>query len=249
MSTVETYDYSVDVMSVLLWQYNDATRLQKLVELKQLWYDTNQSEFWENWERDVFDMRTATDFGLAVWSIILDIPLTFSTGEAPSNKIAWGFGPQRKNFNNGNFKRRSNSEIPLTTEQARLVLRLRYFQLITTGNVVEINKFLGELFFDDFGLVYVRDNLDMTATYIFTFYPSSEFQLILNKFDLLPRPAGVQINYDIVLSGPPWFGFENHRNFDNGALFYEAPVPPILTVLTTESGEILFSDGVAIEVL
>lgn len=245
MSTVENYDYAVDVMSVLLWQYNDAVRLQKLVELKQLWYDTNQDQFWTDWQRDVFDLRTANQFGLAVWAIILDIPLTFSVGPSPVEKVGWGFGQYRKNFNNGNFNRRSATDNPLTDEQSRLVLRLRYFQLITTGSVVEINRFLGELFYDAFGLVYVRDNLDMTATYIFTFYPSNQFQTVLNNFDLLPRPAGVKINYDIIPSGSPWFGFENHPNFDNGGLFDAGPE---IFLLATETGELIFGEGFAIEV-
>ena len=219
MSTVENYDHAVDVMSVLLWQYNDAVRLQKLIELKQLWYNENHTQFWDNWKRDVFDLRTANTFGMAVWAIILDIPLTFQVGASPEDKIGWGFGPQRKNFNNGNFKRAIPADLTLTPAQQRLLLRLRYFQLTTTGNVTDINKFLVEVFYEEFGLVYVRDNLDMTATYIFTFYPSTQFQTVLDNFDLLPRPAGVALNYEIIPTSHPWFGFEGHQSFDNGGLF------------------------------
>lgn len=245
-NTIENYDYSVDVMSVLLWQYNDAVRLQKLVELKQLWYSQNQQLFWSDWAKNVFDLRTANEFGLAVWAIILDVPLTFTVAASPTDKIGWGFGPQRKNFNNGNFKRRIAYNNPLTTEQQRLILRLRYFQLTTSGNVIDINKFLGELFLEDFGLVYVRDNLDMTATYIFKFYPSSDFQAVLDNFDLLPRPAGVKLNYQIIPSGSPWWGFEGRPNFDNGAFYGDSSDNTLLMVDNTTV--FLIDDATALKV-
>lgn len=214
MSRIEDFEDTVDLMQSILWQFNEATRLQKIVELKQLWYEQYHRDFWLNWQRDVFDLRTANDFGLSVWAIILDIPLSFEVPASNVAKVAWGFGNKRKNFNNGNFKRSEAGAVILTTEQRRLVLRLRYFQLTTSGNVLEINKFLLSLFGEEYGLVFVRDNLDMSATYIFQFYPPSQLQLVLDQFDLLPRPTAVSFNY-ITDFSEPW-GFENRANFDNG---------------------------------
>lgn len=214
MSDIQDFDYSVDLLKAILWQYNDAERLQKLLELKQGWYDDNQSEFWSNWYDDVFNLNTANDFGLSVWSIILNIPLVANEGQDPPGKPIWGFGAFHKNFDNGNFARSGNS-LRLTTQQKRLILNLRYFQLVSRGTVPEINQFLRSLFKDE-GNVYVLDSLDMTfAIYVFTFSPSSQLQLILEKFDLLPRPAGVGVKY-IVVTKKTW-GFGPYRNnFDNG---------------------------------
>jgi hypothetical protein len=225
MSTIQEVDASVDVMKSLLWHYNDAVRLQKIVQLKQLWYNSNQSSFWGDWIRDVFDLRTANDFGLSVWAIILDVPLSFSAPPSDVSKIGWGFGPQRKNFSNGNFKRRSGGGVSLTLEQKRIVLRLRYFQLTTSGNVLQINKFLLYLFGETDGLVYVRDNRNMTCTYIFSFFPPSQLQLLLDEFDLMPRPAGVAFDYTTDLLDA--FGYGEFRaNYDNGN-FYNFALPPV----------------------
>lgn len=89
---VQAFDYSIDLLQAILWQYNDAVKLQSLLEQKQTWYDEQYSEFWEAWYRDVFDLRTANDFGLSVWAILLNIPLTITSGQEPSSNI-WGFGP------------------------------------------------------------------------------------------------------------------------------------------------------------
>ena len=192
---IQEFDYSVDVMRALLWQYNEATRLQKLLELKQLWYTANQTEFWQDWRVNVFDLRTANEFGLSVWAIILDVPLSFEAPASDVNKIGWGFGTQRKNFNNGNFKRHVGGGVTLTLEQKRLVLRLRYFQLTNSGNAPDINTFMRSLFLPDYGAIYVRDNKDMTITYVLSFEPPSQLKLLLDEFDLWPRPNGVGFGY------------------------------------------------------
>jgi hypothetical protein len=209
---IQAFDFSVNLLQALLWQYNEALRLQSLLEQKQAWYDEQYSEFWENWYRDVFDLRTANNFGLSVWAVILNVPLTITTVGPPSPNI-WGFGPFRKNFNRGNFAP-SSSGIKLTTAQKRLVLRLRYFQLVTRGAVPEINEFLADVF-ADFGKVYVLDGLDMTMDYVFTFAPPSQLILVLSQYDILPRPAAVGVNYTILVRDTFGFG-PFHRNFNRG---------------------------------
>lgn len=216
MSQIQEFDFSVDLLRALLWQYNDAARLQSLLQQKQDWYDVNQTEFWENWIRDVFDLRTANDFGLAVWAIILDIPLVVnSQGDLPGKPI-WGFGQYRKNFNNGNFASTTTSR--LTTAQRRLVLQLRYFQLTTRATVREINAFLAYVF-APFGKAYVNDGLDMTARYVFEFIIPSELQMILTEFDLLPRPAAVKIGFVSFDATEEWGVGPYNQNFENGNFY------------------------------
>lgn len=209
---IQALDYSVNLLQALLWQYNEALKLQSLLESKQDWYNVEYSEFWENWYRDVFDLRTANDFGLSVWAIILNVPLTITSGGEPSTNL-WGFGPFRKNFNRGNFAP-STSGIKLTTAQKRLVLQLRYFQLVTRGAIPEINKFLAYVF-ADYGKVYVLDGLDMTMDYIFTFTPPSQLRFVLESFDVLPRPAGVGVNFVVLIRDTFGFG-PFHQNFNRG---------------------------------
>jgi hypothetical protein len=189
---IRDIDYSVDVLRAVLWQYDSAPNLVALLTAKNAWYDQNHRQFWLDWYADVFDLRTANDFGLAVWAIILDIPLELPKAEELGTKRVFGFGPNNINFNNSNF--RPASGITLTTKQRRQVLQLRYFKLYTRGAVPELNEFLAGLFAEEGG-AYVVDNLDMTATYHFNFTLSQDLKLLLNKFDLLPRPSGVSVTY------------------------------------------------------
>lgn len=213
MSTIQAFDFSVDLMRALLWQYNDAARLEALVRQKQEWYDESQTAFWGDWITDVFDLRTANDFGLAVWAIILNVPLTVASGVDPDDKPIWGFGEYRENFENGNFA--GTSGTALTTEQKRLVLRLRYFQLVTRGTIPEINAFFAYLF-GSLGPAYVVDGYAMDLLYVFNFPLPSALELILTEYDLLPRPAAVKVRYVVIGDADGWGFGRYHENFENG---------------------------------
>lgn len=214
MATVQQFDYSVDLLQAILWQYNDASKLISLAQQKSEWYEENQRDFWDNWYTDVFNLQTANDFGLAVWARILNVPLV-ATVPASEDRPVFGFGIHNLNFFNGNFGRDVSGTVNLTTEQKRLVLRLRYFQLISNGTVPEINAFL-RLLFGSEGAVYVLDSLDMSfAVYVFDFVPAASVLFVLEQFDLLPRPAGVGTS--ILISPGDSFGFAPYYlNFENG---------------------------------
>lgn len=225
MSNIQAFDFSVDVLRGLIWQYNNAENLQALLRLKQQWYDEQHRDFWSNWQRDVFDLRTANEFGLSVWSKILNLPITLGTEESPTNYLAWGFstvvgvdpdGSPIRNFNNGNFATPPNALDGLTTEQKRLLLRLRFHNLTTPATVTHINRILQDVFPDNFA--YVLDNNDMTISYIFSVTPDRKILFLLEEFDILPRPSGVSYDVRIVLQNS--FGFEEDRqNFDRGNFF------------------------------
>lgn len=197
----QAFNFSVDVLSALLWQYNEAPALTEVLEQKQAWYDLNQKLFWQNWINDVFDLRTANDFGCAVWSIILRLPLAieYDVPDGPP----WGFGPYTSggppdegnmNFDRGNFQALVPTVLPLTLDQKRIALQMRYFQLFTHGAVPQINAMLKRLF-GKYGLAYVEDHLDMTMTYHFAFKMPHPLLFLFNYYDLLPRPSGVQVNF------------------------------------------------------
>lgn len=187
---IQAFDFSVNLLQAILWEYNDAVNLQELLAQKAEWYNVNQTQFWENWLTDVFDLRTANDFGLTVWSIILRQPIYVTQAQSPTSIPSWGFGAFHRNFNRGNFFNGSGSTFRLPTETARLVLQLRYFQLTSSGTVPETNRML-QYMFGSQGNAYLVDNHDMTQTYVFDFVLPSLTLFVLRKFDILPRPAGV----------------------------------------------------------
>lgn len=210
MTTVQEFDFSVDLLRAILWQYDGAEKLQSLLRQKDEWYQENQTNFWASWIRDVFDLRTANDFGCSVWGVILGVPLSIGQPGSGARPV-FGFGTFNQNFDNGNFGRDSAGVASLTTDQKRLVLRLRYYQIVSDGSPVSANAALRDVF----GFGYVLDGLDMTATYVFPVALSSQVRLVLEEFDLLPRPAGVEAN--ILIDPGNAFGFAPvYQNFENG---------------------------------
>lgn len=202
---IEQIDNSIDLTQSILWQYNNATNINGLINDKQAWYDTNQTGFWEDWYTHVFNLITANNFGLIVWCIILNLP--FLVLIEPVTKPIWGFNinPSENsnvNFTRGTFAPGTSSRIILTTEEQRLFLRLRYFQLVSYGDIIFTNNFLDLLFNDPDGLyvggAWVLDNFDMTMTYVFNCPISNPLLQALEQYDVLPRPAGVSLMYEVL---------------------------------------------------
>lgn len=223
---IQNFDFSVDLLQVLLWQYNEATALQGLLTQKQSWYDLNQMQFWMDWYVNVFDLRTANLFGLSVWSIILNVPLFVNLDPPPPGAPIFGFNEVPSintylNFNNSCFSS-LDTQIFLTVEEQRLVLRLRYYQLVSRGAIPEINTFLHELFNSNAvpyqGNAWVLDGFDMTMTYVFDFFLPRTMRIIIKALDLLPRPAGVGLKYVVLTDTVFGFGPSN-QNFNNGNFY------------------------------
>lgn len=214
---IQEFDFSVDLLKAILWQYDKAPNLEGLLNLKNTWYETNQTQFWQNWIRDVFDLRTANQFGLAVWGIILGLPLYVNT-LAPSGPI-FGFGGINGtvNFNNGILSAANGQTYLLPVETQRKALQLRYVQLTSSGTVPEINRAL-KFIFGDLGTAYLLDFRNMTQEYVFLFPVTFDLSYLFDNYDILPRPAGVSSHYvDATLT---YFGFDGSGgvNLDNGIL-------------------------------
>lgn len=217
-ASIEEFDFSVDVLSALLWRNNDAASLQSLLQSKQDWYAQNFEQFWDEWYVNVFNIDTANEFGLSVWALILGIPLTLIV--EPNAGPQFGFGPAsngRQNFNRGNFGA-SQSGVGLTLEQKRLLLKLRYYKLVSRCTVPEINARM-KVLFSQYGSVYVLDGNNMEfITYVFGFSPDAALRFVLENFDVLPRPAAVGIK--TIVATRPVFGFgEFNQNFNNGTFW------------------------------
>jgi hypothetical protein len=211
-SEIQQFDYSVNLLQAILWQYTTAENLIGLLTAKQDWYNTNQNAFWQDWYTDVFDLSTANEFGLTVWSIILGLPL-FVNNPPPDGTPIFGFDDQTGfNFNNGIFGDTETYQLPLETK--RIALQLRYFQLTGSGTVPEVNRMLAYVF-RNYGKAWLMDYHDMAQEYVFDFPVTFDLKYLFNNYDILPRPAGVSSTWiDATLV---YFGFApDDYNFDNG---------------------------------
>ncbi len=190
---IQTFNFAVNLMQVIIWQYDQSPALKSIITYMNTWFVANQTQFWTDWYNNVFNLLTANEFGLAVWAIILNVP--FTENLFPRNPQPFGFGPIGNGYFSFGYSTFSDGGYPsLTNSEKRFILLLRYFQLITRGAIPEINAFLKFLipFISTTGQIYVLDNLNMTITYVFTFNPGDRILTIIDHYDLLPRPAGVE---------------------------------------------------------
>ena len=221
MNQVQAFDYSVDILRNLLWQYNSAPNLEQLLTEKQNFYNVEQTQFWEDWYTDVFDIRTANSFGLSVWTLILGVPLLNDTTVSPDDYPAFGFSTSPLPtpvvaFDQGNFATGANTFANLTTEEQRILLQIRYFILTSNGSVTDINQFLANLVGPN--IVYAIDNLNMTMTYVLTITPPDNLLNTAERFDLVPHPSAVGFMRTFVDVDNWGFG-QFHRNFDRGNFY------------------------------
>jgi hypothetical protein len=90
-SSIEDFDFSVNILSSLLWRHNEADVLQSLMQAKQDWYSENHEQFWNDWCTNVFNLETANEFGLSVWAQILGVPLQLITAPNPGPQFGFDF--------------------------------------------------------------------------------------------------------------------------------------------------------------
>lgn len=208
---IQQFDFTLDVLKVIPWMSDQSPNLRALLEKYQQWYDVAHTEFWQSWERDVFNLNTANDFGLNIWSIILNLPLYLPVVASPKDYPAFGFASFGMNFDNGNFATDVDYTAGLSTEQKRRLLKLRMWQITSSGSMPDINRAMADVFGS--GKAYALDGLDMSITYVFTEYPEESMLSIIQQFDILPRPSGVKAKYLIAPRNA--FGFSPYgENFD-----------------------------------
>lgn len=209
-----SYECEINLEQALDWQRSKAPILQECIKRKQAWYEKNHCEFWNDWVADVFNLETANEFGLSVWSIILDEPLFGTSEKSPPDYPAWGFGQFMRNFGRGNFGVNADIGYNFTLEQKRIILLLKAYILHMSGVTPEINKAMARTFGKD--QVVCLDNLKMGFVYVIRNPDIINFIREVKNRDLLPRPASVKV--DVVLNGNvKRFGFgSNFFNFGRG---------------------------------
>lgn len=152
--------FNGDMSQALKWMQNNAPMTQAFIVGKKNWYKSNYDSFWADWYTQIFDLRTATPFGLMIWCIILGVPSTNLGLQAVV--AAWAYGANRQNFiysgidptltdpntMGGNFYGGGDSSLTILSE-IRKILQLRYVALTCNGNVKFINYMLRFIFNDD----------------------------------------------------------------------------------------------------
>lgn len=170
---VKKYDTDFELKGLgdcYLWQYDAATKLKGLLNKKQDFYKKAVTDFFKSWTKNVFNIDTATTFGLNLWGEFLGVS-------------------RPEYIDNG-------QTIVFSDEQYRTVIKGRLMLMNSNGSVPSINKYLNYLFPNK--PVFVIDYHNMSMNLIFYYTPDSEELAIINLDGFLPRPAGVNVQYVIV---------------------------------------------------
>lgn len=171
-------NFTIDTSYCHIWQYDNAENLSALLTAEESFSTNYISEFWENWVRDVFTIKTANSFGLELWGKNLSV-----------SRPSWD--------NNGNIE-------PFDDEMYRLLLLDRVSKFFMRGSVPEINKYISFVFPDK--PIFVYDGLDMTITIFMYFDATAKDLAVMQSPGFIPVPAGVEVKY-YVATPDTIFGF------------------------------------------
>mgnify|MGYP003646875537 CR=1 FL=1 len=214
----DPYTCEINLLSALDWQRSAADVAKKFIENEQTWLDVNHCGFWDNWQKDVFTLSTANDFGLSVWSIILDEDISGYIGSSPEDYPNLGFEDDDENFFDGSFANETGITYEFTVDQKRILLQLKAFKVLAMGGpIIQTNTAMANIFGD--GVILALDKFDMSYVYILSDALIYNFITEINNRDLLPRPIGIEIS-EIRIATKFTFGFSGfNENFNNGNFF------------------------------
>ena len=180
------FDPAVTVLS----QYANSPILLALIDYFSQWLDP-ASRF-DAFVQDMWDIDTARGYGLDVWGRILGVGRVLQVPEG----VYLGFesDAQAKPFGFGIFYSgtRLTSNAILTDEAYRTLLLAKAALNITDASSPSTNMILLNLF----GQGYVRDNRDMTITYVFSEALNPLETAIVFQSGVLPKPAGVSFTVE-----------------------------------------------------
>jgi len=179
-----------DVFLTILSQYANSPVLLKLIAYFSEWLDP-ASRF-DTFYRNVWDITTARGHGLDVWGRILGVTrvLEVPTGEY----LGFQQDDEARPFGFGILYRggRSTNSAALTDAAYRLLLLAKAALNITNASTPAINQILLALFSDG----YVRDNQNMTITYVFSRALLPVEKAIVFQSGAIPKPVGVSFTVE-----------------------------------------------------
>lgn len=174
----------------VLSQYANSPIITALVDMFAQWLDPQ--ERFDRFYSLIWDIDTAQGYGLDVWGRILGVGrvLQVPVGEY----LGFEQDAQAKPFGFGIFYSgsRLTNNVALTDEAYRTLLLAKAALNITNASAPAINTILLNLF----GQGYVRDNRDMTITYVFSEALTPVETAIVFQSGVLPKPCGVSFDVE-----------------------------------------------------
>jgi len=200
---IQPYTLGMDLRREILWQYEQAPIFSKIIEGMSTFRRDAINELFEYYVTRIFDIRSADRQGLLMWMKILGsrIPI----GSARQDKASWGFGQYNANFapdwNEGhgsNFGNVAFGAAALALNEFRLVVLMRFREIITRPTWLDIINLLQDVIGYN---VAIKDLQNMTVEIRISVPMSKSLRAIIQRYNVIPRPAGVTYTYTFNASG------------------------------------------------
>lgn len=181
-------------------QYANSKKFMNLYN--ELSYVFSNAKTLEDWYRVVFNLKTATGYGLDIWGNILNQGRQFSYDDNGTTVYVFLGGEQTIDG--------ITYSAEYMEEMYRMVLFLKALTYITNCTLASLNSLLQYYFKDRIDPennqnIYVINYGTMEIRYVFQFYVSNIEKSIFTS-DVMPRPTGVLANFEFVPYGE-YFGF------------------------------------------
>lgn len=179
----------------IISQYANSPVILSLIDSASQYIDPayNMAQFFNL----VWNVDTAQGYGLDVWGRIVGVNRIL---KIPSNQEYFGFeqDTQAEPFNVEPFYAGEiiTQNFALSDDAFRLLILAKAMANITDGSVAAANAILMTLF-PNHGNCYMRDNLNMTITWVFGAPLSPVENSIVLQSGVLPKPAGVGATVEI----------------------------------------------------
>lgn len=189
----ENAELGFDARATLISQYANSPVITALVG--SLNYALDRKAAINAFYRMIWDVESARGIGLDIWGRIVGV--TRSLYVSDSLFLGFSASSDAVPFGTGIFwgAGRLTPNFKLTDIAYRRLILAKAALNITDCSVPAINAILRALF-PDYGNVYVRDNGDMTLTYVFGSALSKVDYAIVSQSGALPRPVGVSFDVE-----------------------------------------------------
>ncbi|WP_205626466.1 DUF2612 domain-containing protein [Novosphingobium fuchskuhlense] len=143
----------------------------------------------------VWNVDTAQGFGLDLLGRIVGVARSLYISTA--DYLGFSDQPSAVPFGEGVFysAQRLTPNYSVSDDAYRQMILAKAALNITNCSIPSVNAILRALF-PSYGNVYVRDNADMTMTYVFSAAPSKVDYAIVTQSGALPKPAGVAVTVE-----------------------------------------------------
>lgn len=218
-----------NVRDTILTQFAASQNIRSLIESFNTTMD--REEFSDELLTAIWDVSTATGYGLDVWGKIVGVSRLLNV---PQQATYFGFDEalisasddSPKPFNEAPFFEglQLTSTVRLADDGYRKLIMAKAMANITDCTIPTLNNALNYLFGEE-GSAFVAITGVMTINYVFDFNLSPvEWAILLNS-NAIAKPAGVSVNI-MSLDFDNTFGFAeaNLQPFDSGTFFPDSGI-------------------------